>query len=209
MWKFDWCVVSVDGRLARCQRVEAGAWKSGTDKSGQTYHLHRFDGTGPYLAAAPPSRISVASARLASADDLYGVYTAMLALLVLSQLHRENLRERGLPDAEIDRRLYRSLAVQGRARLARELGERFGAELLLSVLGFSVKDKDGRKYISIAGAAGLLVPVRDLAGCIIALKVRRMMLATARVTAICPAQDTAAPAPVRRFTSPSVSRRAP
>jgi hypothetical protein len=39
----DWCAYTADGRLARCQRVEQGAWKTGTDKTGTAYYLHRLD----------------------------------------------------------------------------------------------------------------------------------------------------------------------
>jgi hypothetical protein len=104
---------------------------------------------------------------------MHAVYDALLARLVLSQAHREQLRHRRLPDAEIDRRLYRSLPIRGRACLARDLSERFGAETLLSVPGFVTKDRDGKNYLTIAGSAGLLIPVRDLAGRIVAVKVRR------------------------------------
>ncbi|HEY7155026.1 MAG TPA: DUF3854 domain-containing protein [Gemmataceae bacterium] len=170
--KPDWCAVSADGQLARCQRVEQGAFKTGTDKNGETYYLHRL-GDGPRPAvevSCPPSGIE---AKRADADALHRVYDALLAALMLKQSHRDALRKRGLSDGEIDRRLYRSLPIQGRAKLARELGERFGAEVLLSVPGFILKDKDGRKYITIAGSAGLLIPCRDLSGRTVALKARR------------------------------------
>jgi hypothetical protein len=168
----DWCAVTADGAMVRCQRVEQGAFKTGTDKNGQTYYLHRQGGAAP-RAAAEPFACGNGPAQRAAASDLDAVYQALLARLVLSQSHREQLHKRGLPDAEIDGRMYRSLPVQGRAHMARELGKRFGAETLLSVPGFVIKDKDGRKYITIAGAAGLLIPCRDAAGRIVALKVRR------------------------------------
>jgi Domain of unknown function (DUF3854)/Domain of unknown function (DUF927) len=63
------------------------------------------------------------------------------------------------------------LRVQGRAEIARELRERFG-DVLLRVHGFFVKEGEHGPYVTLAGAAGLVVPVRDPAGRIIALKVR-------------------------------------
>jgi hypothetical protein len=96
----------------------------------------------------------------------------LLARLQLSKAHREQLQGRGLSDAEIDGRGYRTLPVPGRARLAGDLREQLG-DSLLSVPGFIVKPGEGgRPYLTIAGAAGLLVPVRDTAGQIVALKVR-------------------------------------
>ncbi|HEU0114302.1 MAG TPA: DUF3854 domain-containing protein, partial [Thermomicrobiales bacterium] len=158
--------------MARCQRVEQGAFKTGTDRAGATYYLHRLgDGPRPAVEVSCPPR--GVEAKRADADALHRVYDALLAALVLNQSHRDALRKRGLSDLEIDRRLYRSLPIQGRAKLARELAERFGVEVLLSVPGFIVKDKNGSKYPTIAGSAGLLIPCRDLSGRIVALKARR------------------------------------
>jgi hypothetical protein len=104
---------------------------------------------------------------------LHTIYAALLAQLHLSQVHREALRTRGLTDDEIDRHEYRTLPRQGRAHLARELHERFG-DMLLSVPGIILKpSKDGGAYVTIAGAVGLLIPVRNPAGNIVALQVRR------------------------------------
>jgi hypothetical protein len=55
--------------------------------------------------------------------------------------------------------------------LARQLQERFGHDVL-SVPAFVIRERDGRRYITLAGAPGLLIPVRDLAGRIVALKIR-------------------------------------
>src|SRR5262249_13133922 len=86
--------------------------------------------------------------------------------------HRLNLRQRGLSDALIDRNGYRLLEVRGRARLVGELGERFGPTLF-RVPGFITKQGASDRYATLAGAAGMLIPVRDLQGRIVALKIRR------------------------------------
>jgi len=167
----DWCSVTADGALAKCQRVATGAFRTKTDKNGAEYYLHRLNDAAP-LAPAPPPRPSSSGAERADADQLHHVYSALLAGLPLSGPHREALRHRGLSDSEIDRRQYGSLRVQGRARLAGELRERFG-DGLLAVPGLVVKtSEDGRPYVTVAGSAGLLVPVRDVAGRVVALKVR-------------------------------------
>jgi hypothetical protein len=44
---------------------------------------------------------------------------------------------------------------------------------VLSVPGFIVRERNGDRYLTLAGAAGLLIPVRDLQGKIIGLKIRR------------------------------------
>jgi hypothetical protein len=91
----------------------------------------------------------------------------------LSKAHRESLQQRGLSDEAIDRLGYRSLPIQGRASLARKTAEAIG-DGLVTVPGFVVKSgKEGRPYLTIAGSAGLLIPVRDAAGRIVALLVRR------------------------------------
>jgi hypothetical protein len=168
--RFGWCRVTSDGRLAACRYVEPGCWKSKADKNGAPVYLHRLDG-----AARPvdpePRRPSVAGAERAGPELLHRAYSALLAGLPLSKAHREALRNRGLTDEEIDRREYRTLPRQGRAQLARELRGRDDlGDALLTVPGFHLKQGDGgRPYISVAGAAGLLVPVRDRDGRIAAL----------------------------------------
>src|SRR5262249_10341255 len=108
----------------------------------------------------------------ADADTLDRIYSSLLSRLQLSESHRDGLRQRGLSDAEIDRRRYRSLPVHGRARLAQELREQHG-DAVLRVPGIIVREREGRRYLTVAGAAGLLIPVRDAAGRIVALAVRR------------------------------------
>jgi hypothetical protein len=100
------------------------------------------------------------------------VYRALLVELALTPVHRQALLQRGLCDEEIAQREYRSLPVQGRAALARRLVERCGADVCLQVPGLYLAQRDGRRWWSLAGAAGLLVPVRNLAAQIVALKVR-------------------------------------
>jgi hypothetical protein len=153
-------------------RVEEGAFKSGEQKDGARYHLHRLDGAARN-GTAPPPRPPGPGAERAGPDQLHRAYCALLAALPLSKAHREALRGRGLGDEEIDRREYRTLPVRGRAALAGELRKRFG-DALLTVPGFVLRPGDGgRPFVTIAGAGGLLVPVRDAAGRVVALLSRR------------------------------------
>jgi hypothetical protein len=99
------------------------------------------------------------------------VYRALLAALPLAASHRQALRKRGLADAEIVRRGYRTLPRQGRAAIAKRLITRFG-DMGATVPGFYLAERDGQRWWSLAGAAGLLIPVRNVDGYIMALKVR-------------------------------------
>ena len=119
----DWCSISVDGTLAACRHVEAGCWKSKTDRSGAPVYLHRLANGSTF--GQPPPRPPGATVARAEADLLHSVYAALLARLRLSRVHRDALRQRGLADSEIDRRSYRTLPVRGRAGLARDLCEQF------------------------------------------------------------------------------------
>lgn len=112
------------------------------------------------------------SARRAEPQTLDLVYRALLGALPLIPEHRRALRGRGLPDADIGRRLYRSLPQRGRARLACALVDQFGADTCAQVPGLYVKRDGSREYWTLAGAIGLLIPVRDVQGRIVALKIR-------------------------------------
>jgi hypothetical protein len=156
--------------LAACRRIEVGCWKSKTDKAGAPVYLHQLGGTNWPQAALLPTTGAVPDR--AGPDTLHAVYGALLAALPLSAAHRDNLRGRGLPDVEIDSRAYATLPIRGRARIASDLRHRF-ADAVLRVPGIVAREREGRRYLSIAGAAGLVVPVRDPAGRIVALLVRR------------------------------------
>lgn len=157
-----------------CMRVAEGG-RPYTLRDGSVGYIHR-QGAPPGLAAPlsapapgapPPERADVRM--------LDAVYSALLAALDLSPAHREALRRRGLSDHEIGRRGYRSLPLRGRAALARRLSEQWPPERLLRVPGFwsAGPGWDGRRWLTLGGPPGLVVPVRDGEGRISALIVRR------------------------------------
>jgi hypothetical protein len=155
---------------ALCRRIDAGEGIHRVDKTGCEYWLYRLDGARP---ERPVIQLPLRqSPERASPDVLHRVYAALLDSLTLSNLHRANLRRRGLPDDEITHRDYRTMPVSGRAALARRLVERYGAEVCSRVPGIYVKTESGRSWWSLSGSPGLLIPVRDEAGHIIAMMVR-------------------------------------
>jgi hypothetical protein len=168
--RFGDCSFSEDGSVIACRKVEQGAFKSDADKNGRYVYLHRLDAISSSASLPPP--VPAANVLLADAEILHAVYSAMLANLSLSQAHRSNLQNRGLNDSEIDHRGYRTLPKEGRSRLARELHERFGNEIM-RVPGFCRREGDRGRYLSIAGSIGLLIPVRDVIGRIVAIKIRK------------------------------------
>lgn len=133
------------------------------------YWLHRT-GDGP---ADAPSIPDEPKAERAAVEDLDRVYRAMLAQLSLSPAHRTALLARGLDDTAIKAGLYRTLPIRGRAELARSLTDRFPAHITDRIPGLQLREGNGRLYTTVAGPAGLLIPVQDLEGRIVALKVRR------------------------------------
>jgi hypothetical protein len=169
--KPDWCRISTDGAWAICRRVDTGGGMHKQDKGGADYWLYRLDGGSqqprPAVEVCLPS-----SPVCADTGTLDRVYRTLLDALPLTPSHRQALRQRGLADAEMLRRRYRTFPLQGRTALAQRLVQHLGADLCARVPGFYVAEQDGRRWWSLAGAAGLLIPVRNLDGHIVALKVR-------------------------------------
>ncbi len=91
----------------------------------------------------------------------------MLSLLTLSDRHRDNLHERGLPDEIIERNGYKSMPETESER--RLLASLLACDHELHGLpGFYTKDGTW----TLAGANGFLIPVRNKDGLIQGMKIR-------------------------------------
>lgn len=161
--KPDWCLIAAGGSAAICARIKSG-WPVGSKGAGW---LHKLDGPAPL--PSPRHRAGFTQTPKAPPDVLNATYSALLAALELSAAHRDNLRRRGLSDAEIDGLGYRSLPPDGRrddvaARL-RAKGVR-----LAGVPGFCFR---GGLWRLVPGRPGIAIPVRDVGRRIVGLQVRR------------------------------------
>ena len=112
----------------------------------------------PVVAEVPPTDI-------ASRSD---TYTGLLSKLTLASDHRQNLRNRGLSDEEIDRLGYRTTPVVGMQTIARQLQS--SGYYLSGVPGFYRKDG---KWSFACESRGVLIPVRDSKGRIQGMQIRR------------------------------------
>ena len=162
-----WCRVSRDGATAVCRRVAGGQHK--VDRAGLDCWVYRLRDDPP---PAPSEAPLATEPECADAPTRHAVYSVLLDLLDLSPAHRDNLRHRGLPDADIAKRGYRTLPSRDRARLARALAHRFGRDTCLRVPGLYLKLDGGRSWLSVAGWSGLVIPVRDVQHRVIACSIR-------------------------------------
>lgn len=165
-----WCRVSPDGKWALCRRESQGSQDTTTYADGTTAYRHLLRDDPPSANGKqrqPQPAGSTASSEptpAADADTRDRAYRLLLAELKLSQAHRDNLRARGLTDEQIDGCEYRTLTGSE------------GPEVALKVCYALGNDKaggiPGLTPTRILSAPGLLIPVRDLAGRIVALRIR-------------------------------------
>jgi hypothetical protein len=101
-------------------------------------------------------------------DLRHAVYGALLGRLELSDAHRQALRARGLTDPEIDRLGYRTAVRFAVRQAVGEFKAGYGDATLLGIPGF----RRARDQVRFFDREGLIVPVRDLGGRVVALKVR-------------------------------------
>jgi hypothetical protein len=101
------------------------------------------------------------------------VYSAFLDTLTLSSIHQQALKARGLIDGLMDAG-YRTLPDGPRYQEVRRLIDAGLEESLPTVPGFyiAVSSKTERRYWTVGGKAGLLIPVRDCQQRIVALMIR-------------------------------------
>ena len=170
--KKGWCRRSTDGTKIACRFQPEGAVHSGTDKNGSPFYIHRLtpEDNAPKPRRKPRSKPAGPDPGLADVDTRHEIYGALIEALSLAEDHRVNLGEgRKFPAGEPERRGYRSLPEGGIRAIVARLVERFGAKTLTQVPGFHLVGNEVR----FSYWPGLLIPVRDERGRIVALQSRR------------------------------------
>jgi len=159
--KPDWCLASPDGTRVLCMRQPSNRPHP---KSGGWWHNREDRDTRP-REAAPVAPIRSA-APLADPDRLHDAYTALLhhPAFALRAAHRGNLLGRGLDAAAIAANGYATMPADyhSRTKALRDVAERVGD--LSGIPGAYVNANRYGRYPALAGAAGILVPVRDYTG---------------------------------------------
>lgn len=164
-----WCRRTHDGMVEFCEKQSGGDdWVEDQDKNQKPFWFrsHRPKPADPFR----PTRSPRAEPHDEPTRDR--VYRKLLELLTLSEHHRILLTERGLTGEQIDAAQYRTLAIQGRKGLAGKLVELFGEDVVSGIPGLHHQSRDGKTWWTLGGAAGILIPCRDLEGKIAAIKVR-------------------------------------
>ena len=156
--KPDWCLYSPDG-ITICARVESN------HKAGNAGWLHKPTDNRPVYIPQVKEK-SVSQLPRASLERLNTVYLAMIKVLTLSTRHAEHLRARGLTSEQIELLQYRTLPLDGRGEIVRQIQ---GQGLKLAgIPGFWLSDDEVR----LAGAPGILISVKDIKGRIQGLQIR-------------------------------------
>ena len=165
----SWCQVSRDADVVLCKRVAGDREK--TNRNGAVYHVHHMNGA-PRWQGHEAVHVAPRMER-ASVAVCDRAYRAVLEQLALDAGDRAALRARGLDDEAIGANGYRSLQIRERHRLALAVINAVGEHDAAGVPGIAWKEEGRRGWHVLAGAPGLVIPVRDLDGRVVALKVRR------------------------------------
>jgi len=190
-----WCRRSPDGKWVACRREARGAVKTKRYSDGGEAYIHDLQPGRPRDNGTPKRRRPASRGGRttttttgianeapsgggtgAAADGLTNeeaatrdrTYRLLLDALTLSPGHRQDLQRRGLTDEQIDAGGYRTWPKERQSQIlaAATVFNAIGNDTFLTVPGL------GPGCTEIHGAPGLLIPVRDLAGRIIALVVR-------------------------------------
>ena len=174
---------SRNGTAARCTKLSShpthGEGIAKTDRAGNDWWLYKLGGDDRPKSTLPePTVPQTFDETLADADTLHKVYSSLLRQIGLVAQHRLQLKRRGFSLEQIldaaDRLLYRSLPLRGRAKIVAKLIAAGAEKHFPHVPGFIQKTgDDGSRYWTLAGSPGMLIPVRDIEGRIVALKIRR------------------------------------
>ncbi len=163
-----WCSVRADGSAVICMRMADGA--TGETKDGGWLHVLRNESPGESLPPRPSLTAVKAEPLTAPILRRHAIYTALLESLRLDERHADDLRRRGLHDTHTAYELYASVPTDDVAqKLCVELAAQHD---LASVPGFFRQGKAWRLNVG-EWQRGYFIPVRDLAGRIQALTIRR------------------------------------
>ena len=162
--KPGWCRVHPSGAYAICNRVAS------PEPALSNGWVHRLVGRRTPEDAAPSTPASDKSAPTAGPETCDAVYRALARHLPLRHRHRIQLRERSLTAAAIQGGGYASLPLRGRSQACQELLTE-GHELR-GVPGFFLERDGNHRWWTLAGAPGLLIPVKDVRGHIAGLQIR-------------------------------------
>ena len=148
-----------------------GAFKEQADSNGEVIYHHRLTPWPEDVWERPRFSTADGGGERADPDTLDLVYGKLLKCLSLSAGHAAALEKRGLKDG-LQAAGYRTLGM-GRGHAAHELVKQGLEKHLPTVPGFFVQDRGGRRYWTVAGSSGLLIPVRDVEGRVVALSIGR------------------------------------
>lgn len=160
-----WCRESADGNVMICQHQPIPGGIEKTDKNNEIYwQLTKKYENGFVPYNKPPAKL----ATVANVVDRSRVYNFLLDKLNIEDHHAKTLIDRGLSAEHIHTSKFRTLPIKGRNKIYQTLEQKFGADLLETIPG--IIKKDGR--LCLGGAAGILIPVYDAQGRIVALLIR-------------------------------------
>lgn len=162
--KNDWCMVSDDGKLVLCQRIEndhpnkKGGWWHSLENNIR-YDKHRFK-TKKNQGIKAPDYV------------LNDIYTDLLSLLDLTDQHMKNLSDRGITEEESKYFGYKSLLVDGRYEITKKLRKTFGTSLLKMTPGFYTSKGQYGDILTITGGTGFMIPVKNVYKQICGIQIR-------------------------------------
>lgn len=164
------CLTSKNGDgLAVLQWWTGQSFSEVVNEVGDRLHLDRSD--RPRTSKLAPKDAEKPSDRLTNeiAQLRHEIYSLLAKENGLSPSHHEALEQRGLSKAEIANRGYWSAPTKTQAFIAQKIRSKFGLETVRdNVPGVLPGGKLGISYCE-----GLMIPVRDLDGRIIALQYRK------------------------------------
>jgi hypothetical protein len=164
------CLIARDGRTVLCGRIENDHPCPNALGDLWAHHLAGAPSNDVQLPRDLPPPPPCKGGR-ASPELRDRAYRAVLARLNLWDMDIAALERRGLGKDAIQRGLYRTLPFDGRSRLLREVIEVEDlAQSYWTIPGFRRSEKGN---LTLVGPAGLVIPVLDAEGRVVALKLRR------------------------------------
>lgn len=162
----DWCgyvqAIGYSQAIVICMRVQSAI------QAGNGGWIHKLSEDDKPVYVPPEANDNP----IADADKRNRVYRLLLSKLTLADRHVDHILDRGVDEGFIQAKGFKTLPLDGRYQLSKEIRSALGDDALVGIPGFRQAEGKHGFYWTLGGRPGLLIPILDVERRVIGCQIR-------------------------------------